>query len=207
MPHKFKVGDAVAPRPAIKHIPAGTYQVTKLLPEAGGTLGYRINSANEPYERTALESELTAAPTSQPVLATAPQACPSDMKGQDGGGQNRPEKSSIPKQRGKKSGLPPRVPSTTGKLPNLELPRARNRFNKYIDFLNPEVKKLLLQSGWSPPLASASGDSSRDLLVPYDFTDNGVSPMMERDVFAAVMSEHTVSKQLWWAVSRVPDRH
>jgi hypothetical protein len=206
MPHKFKVGDAVTPKLANRQsIPAGTYQVTRLLPEIDGEFGYRIKHPAESYERTGLEGGLTEAPPPQSILPAAPTVtCGGDTKGQDSGGRDRAEKPSDAQQRGKKSRLPPRVPNTTGKLPNLELPRSCNRFCGYTDFLDSEVKMVLLQSGWSPPLASISGDAfdkrGSELVVCDKLTGGNVDPAVERDIFAAVISEHNVSRQLWWAV-------
>jgi hypothetical protein len=60
-PHKFKVGDIVALKPAVsRNAPGGVFEVTKQLP---GTPEpeYRIKSANEPHERAAAESELSKA--------------------------------------------------------------------------------------------------------------------------------------------------
>ncbi len=60
-PHKFRVGDIVALKPAVsRNVPGGVFEVTKKLP---GTMEpeYRIKSANEPHERVATESELSKA--------------------------------------------------------------------------------------------------------------------------------------------------
>jgi hypothetical protein len=62
MTHKFHVGETVTIRPAIsRNVPGGIYVVTKRLPDNSGEHKYRIKSADEPYERVALESELSKA--------------------------------------------------------------------------------------------------------------------------------------------------
>jgi hypothetical protein len=59
--HKFRIGQLVQLAPAIaRNAPAGTYEVTKQLPERHGEFEYRIKSASEPHERVARESELCA---------------------------------------------------------------------------------------------------------------------------------------------------
>jgi hypothetical protein len=62
MTHKFHVGETVTIRPAIsRNVPVGIYVVTKRLPDNSGEHKYRIKSADEPYERVTLESELSKA--------------------------------------------------------------------------------------------------------------------------------------------------
>jgi hypothetical protein len=62
MPPKFKVGEVVFIKPAVRqNVPGGLYEVIKVLPDHNGEREYRIKSANEPYERIARESELTRA--------------------------------------------------------------------------------------------------------------------------------------------------
>jgi hypothetical protein len=62
MPHKFKIGQAVAYRASrVNYAPGGTYLVTAPLPERDGEFEYRIRSPAEPHERTARESELRGA--------------------------------------------------------------------------------------------------------------------------------------------------
>jgi hypothetical protein len=62
MPAKFKVGDAVFIKPAVRqNVPGGLYEVIKVLPDHNGEREYRIKSTNEPHERVARESELTPA--------------------------------------------------------------------------------------------------------------------------------------------------
>jgi hypothetical protein len=61
MPYKFKVGDIVTIRPAIRRsIPNDVFEVVKQL-SGGSEPEYRIKSAKEPHERVALESELIKA--------------------------------------------------------------------------------------------------------------------------------------------------
>jgi hypothetical protein len=62
MPHKFKVGDPVALKPAPSlNVPGGLYEVVKQLPINQGEYEYRIKSADEPHQRTARESDLRKA--------------------------------------------------------------------------------------------------------------------------------------------------
>jgi hypothetical protein len=62
MAHKFKVGDAVILRPALRqNVRGGVYDVIQVLPVRNGEPEYRIKSAHEPHERVARESELTPA--------------------------------------------------------------------------------------------------------------------------------------------------
>jgi hypothetical protein len=59
--HKFRIGQLVQLAPAIaRNAPAGTYEVTKQLPESHGEFEYRIKNVSEPHERIARESELRA---------------------------------------------------------------------------------------------------------------------------------------------------
>jgi hypothetical protein len=61
LPHKYKVGDVVALKPALsRNVPGGVFEVIKQLPGTGEP-EYRIKSANEPYERVAPESDLSKA--------------------------------------------------------------------------------------------------------------------------------------------------
>jgi len=59
LPHKFKVGDIVALKPAMSRFWAttGVFEVLKQLPGSSQP-EYRIKSVNEPHERAARESEL-----------------------------------------------------------------------------------------------------------------------------------------------------
>lgn len=59
--HKFKLGQSVnfLPNKLQAAAPPGQFKITRLLPSAGSDLQYRIKSASEPYERMALESQLT----------------------------------------------------------------------------------------------------------------------------------------------------
>jgi hypothetical protein len=57
--HKFKVGQIVNYTPHIgTSVADGVYTITRLLPPQGGDFQYRIKSADEPYERVAMESQL-----------------------------------------------------------------------------------------------------------------------------------------------------
>jgi hypothetical protein len=59
--HKFNVGDSVTVNPASSRFgPAGMFEVIRRLPGENEP-EYRIKSANEKYERAALESELIKA--------------------------------------------------------------------------------------------------------------------------------------------------
>jgi hypothetical protein len=61
MPPKFKVGDAVFLKPAVRrNVPGGVYEVIKVLPDHNGEREYQIKRADEPYERVARESELSS---------------------------------------------------------------------------------------------------------------------------------------------------
>jgi hypothetical protein len=59
---KFKVGQSVRFTPRKLTLPAGAqaYTIVRILPAEGGEYRYRIKSVYEPYERIALESELSA---------------------------------------------------------------------------------------------------------------------------------------------------
>jgi hypothetical protein len=61
MSHRFKIGQAVEYRASRGIYARGPYVVTAALPERDGEFEYRIRSTNEPYERTAKESELRGA--------------------------------------------------------------------------------------------------------------------------------------------------
>ena len=57
--HKFKVGDIVYFKPAVRRIGSGgVFEIIQQLPGTNEP-EYRIKSANEPHERVALESELS----------------------------------------------------------------------------------------------------------------------------------------------------
>jgi len=57
--HKFRIGQLVEPASAIsRHVPSGSYEITKQLPESCGEFEYRIKSVDEPHERVVRESEL-----------------------------------------------------------------------------------------------------------------------------------------------------
>ena len=57
-PHKFKIGDIIALKPAVsRNVPGGVFEVTKQLPGIKEP-EYRIKSPNETHERVAAESEL-----------------------------------------------------------------------------------------------------------------------------------------------------
>ena len=60
--HKFKVGQSVRFTPGKMTPPAGgqAYTILRALPAEDGEYRYRIKSVYEPYERIALESELSA---------------------------------------------------------------------------------------------------------------------------------------------------
>ena len=59
---KFKVGQSVHFTPWKLKLPAGAqaYAIVRVLPAEEGEYRYRIKSVYEPYERIALESELSA---------------------------------------------------------------------------------------------------------------------------------------------------
>ena len=59
--HKFKLGQSVelVPHKLQAAAPSGHFKITRLLPSGGTDLQYRIKNAAEPYERMALESQLT----------------------------------------------------------------------------------------------------------------------------------------------------
>jgi hypothetical protein len=59
--HKFHLGQAVEFNPPRGiYAPRGAYLVTAKLPERDGVFEYRVRSASEEHERTALENELSA---------------------------------------------------------------------------------------------------------------------------------------------------
>jgi hypothetical protein len=64
MPHKFEVGQTVQLQlhsAAWEHAPTpATYMVTQQLPERDGVFEYAVTSPTEPYDRVAIESELSA---------------------------------------------------------------------------------------------------------------------------------------------------
>jgi hypothetical protein len=64
MPHKFEVGQIVRmelPGAAWEHSPtSASYMVTQQLPERDGSFEYAITNPTEPYDRVAIESELSA---------------------------------------------------------------------------------------------------------------------------------------------------
>jgi hypothetical protein len=61
--HKFRIGEIVrlVSGRFPDHTGAGVYEITRLMPAAGGQLGYRIKSAHESHERAVQESEITSA--------------------------------------------------------------------------------------------------------------------------------------------------
>ena len=59
--HKFHLGQPVEFNPPRGiYAPRGAYVVTAKLPERDGVFEYRVRSASEEHERTALENELSA---------------------------------------------------------------------------------------------------------------------------------------------------
>jgi hypothetical protein len=95
--------------------------------------------------------------------------------------------------RGRKSGLPPRSPGT-GILPRLELPRSKERFRGYIDFLTREVMTALRR-------ASSSDSKSRE--GPASARSPQVFPVeegVECEIFNDVILEHDLNTKLQWAV-------
>jgi hypothetical protein len=61
--YKFQIGQTVFIVPSLfRGSPAGTYIVTKKLPERDGELEYCVKSADELYDRVVGESELTELP-------------------------------------------------------------------------------------------------------------------------------------------------
>jgi len=98
--------------------------------------------------------------------------------------------------RGRKSGLSPRSPGT-GILPRLALPRSKERFRGYIDFLTPEVMTALRSA---PPDDVKKRKRSKPVArgrSPHEFQ---VDPQVEREIFDDTLSEHNLETQLWWAV-------
>ena len=60
--HKFKIGQIVFLSPSFGHnIPAGTYIITKRMPEHHGEFEYQVRSSNEPHERVVRENQLRRA--------------------------------------------------------------------------------------------------------------------------------------------------
>ena len=59
MMHKFQVGQSVALIPrSIRQAAAGTYEITRLMPDNAAEPHYRIKSDSERHERVVPESEL-----------------------------------------------------------------------------------------------------------------------------------------------------
>jgi hypothetical protein len=59
--HRFAVGQTVYLRPLRYDraaTPAGSYRITRLMPEESGDLQYRIKSVRDAHERVAKESQL-----------------------------------------------------------------------------------------------------------------------------------------------------
>lgn len=59
--HKFKIGQSVSFSPGRTSMSATArdYKIVRLLPAENGQPQYRIKGISEPFERTALETELT----------------------------------------------------------------------------------------------------------------------------------------------------
>jgi hypothetical protein len=73
--HKFHVGQIVQFHPNRNErftAPGGAYEITKRLPHNGQEYEYRIKSAHEGHERTAMESQLTSLEAGAPVPAKPP---------------------------------------------------------------------------------------------------------------------------------------
>jgi hypothetical protein len=62
MPHTFEVGQTVHLHSAEceRSLTSAIYVVTQQLPERDGAFEYSVTSPTEPYERVAIESELSA---------------------------------------------------------------------------------------------------------------------------------------------------
>lgn len=61
--YKFQIGQTVFIVPSLfRGSPAGTYVVTKKLPDRNGELEYCVKSTDEPYDRVVGESELRDVP-------------------------------------------------------------------------------------------------------------------------------------------------
>ena len=61
--YKFQLGQTVFIVPSLfRGSPAGTYIVTKKLPDRDGELEYCVKSTDEPYDRVVGESELRYVP-------------------------------------------------------------------------------------------------------------------------------------------------
>ena len=61
--YKFQIGQTVFIVPSLfRGSPAGTYIVTKKLPDRDGELEYSVKSTDEPYDRVVGESELRDVP-------------------------------------------------------------------------------------------------------------------------------------------------
>jgi hypothetical protein len=68
MPHKFKIGDMVfVPPNVLRRVPAGIFEILRLLPPVDAGPQYRIKSELERCERVVLECDLKR-PTSEPAL-------------------------------------------------------------------------------------------------------------------------------------------
>jgi hypothetical protein len=69
MAHKFMIGQTVdLVRGVLRSVPVGGYEIRHLVPAADSDPNnprYRVKSAEETYERVALESDLT--PAAQPL--------------------------------------------------------------------------------------------------------------------------------------------
>jgi hypothetical protein len=98
--------------------------------------------------------------------------------------------------RGRKSGLPPRSPGT-GILPRLALPRSKERFRGYIDFLTPEVMTALRSA---LPHDVKKRKRSKPLARGRSRHEFQVDPQVEREIFDDTLSEHNLETQLWRAV-------
>jgi hypothetical protein len=96
--------------------------------------------------------------------------------------------------RGRKSGLPPRSPGT-GTFPRLELPRSKERFRGYIDFLTPEVM-MALRSVFSKNVKNRK----RAQAPARSLQGFPNEPDAERKIFNDITSEHELETKLWWAV-------
>ena len=85
--HKFNVGQLVQFHPNRNErfaAPGGAYEITKRLPHNGQEYEYRIKSAQEGYERTAVESQLTSLSSepapAKPAAKTLPRSRPAKRK-------------------------------------------------------------------------------------------------------------------------------
>ena len=87
--------------------------------------------------------------------------------------------SSKHQPRGHKSGLPPRSPGT-GILPRLELPRSKERFRGYIDFLTPEVMTALRSASSKNVQNGERAEAPSSARSLQEFP---VEPDAEREIF------------------------